>query len=240
MNTIVIGLFDNKSRAQTVTKELAGAGFNAGHIHLASSGSAFKNAIAGANMAPDETNYYIGEIKRGAAAVAAESSPEQAKQAMQIMRSHKAKSAGMHTERELAFPVIEEELHIGKRLVEHGGVSIYSRITERPVEQKVQLREERINVKHRHVDRIASEQDMGMFREVRVDITQMFEEPVIAKEPHVVEEVIVSKEVVDHPKTIRETLRRADVEVKRLPEPKRNRATAKPVKKTAAARHGRR
>src|SRR2546428_4062780 len=121
MKSIVIGLFDNKSRAQTVAKELAGAGLKARDIHLASNGSAFKDAIAGANVSLVETDYYMGEIKRGAAAVAADASPEQAKQAMQIMRSHKAKTAGMRPQQKMAFAVIEEELRVGQRTVEHGG-----------------------------------------------------------------------------------------------------------------------
>ncbi|MGH9755158.1 MAG: DUF2382 domain-containing protein [Blastocatellia bacterium] len=230
MKTIVIGLFDNGSPAQTVARELAKAGFGAGDIHLASSESEFKGAIAGAGMEPGETDYYIGEIKRGAAVVTVEASIDQAEQAVQIMRSHDARIAGLRAERELAFPVIEEELRIGKRMVEHGGVRIYGRITERPVEQEVHLREERINVKHRHADRIASEQDLGMFRDVLVEVTQMSEEPVVTKEMHVVDEVIISKEVVDHPQKIRETLRRADVEVEQLQETQ--------LKKTATAKSG--
>jgi uncharacterized protein (TIGR02271 family) len=143
----------------------------------------------------------------------------------------------MRGEREMAFPVIEEELRIGKRMVERGGVHIFSRVTERPVEQKVNLREERIKVEHRRVDRMASEQDMNMFREGReVDLTEMVEEPVVAKEPHVVEEVIISKEVVDHPETIRDTVRRTDVEVERLAEGRR--APAQPLGGTAPVAPG--
>jgi uncharacterized protein (TIGR02271 family) len=136
----------------------------------------------------------------------------------------------MRAEREMAFPVIEEELRVGKRMVERGGVRIYGRVTERPVEQQVSLREERIKVEHRRVDRPASEQDLNLAREGReIDLTEMSEEAVIAKEPHVVEEVIVSKEIVDHPETIRETVRRADVEVERVASVEGKRAPAQPV-----------
>jgi uncharacterized protein (TIGR02271 family) len=226
MKSIVIGLFDNRSRAQTVAQELIGAGFDRGDIRLASSESEFKNATTDINLSRDETEYYTGEIRRGASAVTAATSPDRAERAVRIMNTHKAKAAGragaegeleMRAEREMAFPVIEEELRIGKRMVEHGGVHIHSHVTERPVEQRVNLREERIKVEHRRVDRIASEEDMSMFREGRdLDLTEMSEEAVIAKEPHVVEEVVVSKEIVDHPETIRDTVRRTDVEVERL------------------------
>jgi uncharacterized protein (TIGR02271 family) len=165
------------------------------------------------------------------------------------MRTHKARTASpsgwegerqkMRNEREMAFPVIEEELRIGKRMVERGGVRIYNRVTERPVEQQVNLREEKVKVEHRRVDRIASEQDMNMFRETRgVELTEMIEEPVVAKEPHVVEEVIISKEVVDHPETIRDTVRRTEVEVERLGGVESKRAPAQTLGESVPARSG--
>ncbi|HZF38793.1 MAG TPA: DUF2382 domain-containing protein [Blastocatellia bacterium] len=248
MKNIVIGLFDDGSRAQTVAQELIQAGFDRGDICLASSESELRDTIADTNLSRDETEYYIGEISRGAAVVTAVAGPDRAERAVQIMRTHKARAAGlpgaegerqMRAEREMAFPVIEEELRVGKRMVERGGVRIYNRVTERPVEQQVNLREERIKVEHRRVDRMASEQDMSMFREGReVDLTEMSEEAVIAKEPHVVEEVIVSKEIVDHPETIRDTVRRTDVEVERLAGAEGKRAPAQPLEGTAPAMTG--
>jgi hypothetical protein len=42
--------------------------------------------------------------------------------------------------------VIKEDIQVGKREVETGGVRLRSRIVERPVEETVRLREERVNV----------------------------------------------------------------------------------------------
>jgi uncharacterized protein (TIGR02271 family) len=248
MKSIVIGLFDNRSRAQTVVQELIGAGFDRGDIRLASSESEFKRATAHMDLSRDETEYYTSEIRRGESAVTAATSPDRAERAVRIMNTHKAKAAGrtgaegereMRAGREMTFPVIEEELRVGKRMVEHGGVHIYSHVTERPVEQQVNLREERINVEHRRADRIASEQDINMLREGReVELTEMAEEAVIAKEPHVVEEVVVSKEIVDHRETIRDTVRRTDVEVERLAGVEGKGAQAQPRGETAQARSG--
>jgi uncharacterized protein (TIGR02271 family) len=252
MKNIVIGLFDNGSRAQSVAQELLRSGFDRGDIRLVNNESEFRNAVADTNLSSDETSYYMGEIRRGAAAVTAATSPDRIERAVRIMNSYNARTAGqrgiegerlqrglqrgiegerlMRDEREMAFPVVEEELQIGKRMVERGGVRIYNRVTERPIEQQVNLREERIKVEHRRVDRPASEQDMNMFREGRqIDLTETFEEPVIAKEAHVIEEVIISKEVVEHPETIRDTVRRTDVEVERLAGVESRRAPARPV-----------
>jgi uncharacterized protein (TIGR02271 family) len=227
MKSILIGLFDNGSRAQTVMQELIGAGIDRRDICLATNESEFRNTIADMKLSSDDTAYYTGEIGRGGVVVTAAVNPDRVERAAQIMRTHKARTAGQSSlegerqmtraEREMAFPVIEEELRIGKRMVERGGVRIYNRVTERPVEQQVNLREERVKVEHRRADRIASEQDMNLSRETRgVELTEMIEEPVVAKEPHVVEEVIISKEVVEHPETIRDTVRRTEVEVERL------------------------
>jgi uncharacterized protein (TIGR02271 family) len=249
MKSILIGLFDNESRAQTVAQELIGSGFDRGDICLATSESEFRKAIGDMNLSPDDTAYYLGEIGRGAAVVTAAANPDRVERAAQIMRTHKARTARqsglegerqkMRGEREMAFPVIEEELRIGKRMVERGGVRIYNRVTERPIEQQVNLREERVKVEHRRVDRIASEQDLNMFRETRgIELTEMIEEPVVAKEPHVVEEVIISKEVVDHPETIRDTVRRTEVEVERLGGVESRRAPAQTLGESVPARSG--
>ncbi|MGE0132946.1 MAG: DUF2382 domain-containing protein [Blastocatellales bacterium] len=230
MKSIVMGLFENKSRAQTVAQELAKAGFNRSDIHQASNESEFSRAISGTHMLDEESRFYTNEIRRGGSLISVETTPERAERVAQILRSHNARIADFRQmdEREVAIPVIEEELQIGKRMVERGGVRIYSHVTEHPVEQQVHLREERINVERRPVDRIASEQDMGVFQQGRIEVTEMAEEPVIAKQPHVVEEVIVSKELVDHTETIRDTARRADVEIERLSEIGERRAPAQP------------
>ncbi|HEY8461272.1 MAG TPA: DUF2382 domain-containing protein [Blastocatellia bacterium] len=246
MKNVVIGLFDNRARAQTVTQELIGEGFDRGDIHLASSESEFRNAVADTNLSSDETSYYIGEIRRGAAAVTVAANPDRVERAVRIMNAHKARIAGREglggerrgleseglrrEEREMTFPVVEEELRIGKRMAERGGVRIYNRVTERPVEQQVNLREERIKVEHRPVDRPASEQDLNLLREGRqVDLIETVEEPVVAKEAHVVEEVVVKKEVVEHPETIRDTVRRTEVEVERVAGGESRRAPSQPI-----------
>jgi hypothetical protein len=57
------------------------------------------------------------------------------------------------------IPVVQEELQVGKRQVEAGGVRIYTRVTEKPVEEKVRLREEHVDVERRPVDRPLSAAD---------------------------------------------------------------------------------
>lgn len=115
-----------------------------------------------------------------------------------------------------AIPVIEENLQVGKRLVETGGVRVRSRIVERPVEENLRLRQERVHVERRPVDRAVTDADLTGFKEGEIELTEHAEVPVVSKEARVVEEVTLGKEVQEHEETIRDTVRRTDVEVEQL------------------------
>lgn len=114
------------------------------------------------------------------------------------------------------IPVVEEELKVGKRAVQRGGVRVYSRVTEKPVQESVQLREEHVNVERHAVDQPATEADLAAFKEGSVELREMAEEPVVSKTARVVEEVVVSKDVTQETASINETVRRTDVEVEQL------------------------
>jgi uncharacterized protein (TIGR02271 family) len=102
------------------------------------------------------------------------------------------------------------------REVERGGVRVYSHVTEQPVEQEVHLRDERVTVERRPVDRPATERDFAAFKEGTIEVTETDEEPIVAKEARVVEEVVIDKDVREHTETIRDTVRRTEVEVEAI------------------------
>ena len=58
------------------------------------------------------------------------------------------------------IPVVEEELAVGKREVETGGVRVYSRIIETPVQEQVTLREEHASIERHPVNRPISEAEL--------------------------------------------------------------------------------
>jgi uncharacterized protein (TIGR02271 family) len=120
------------------------------------------------------------------------------------------------TGQEARIPVVEEELKVGKRAVQRGGVRVYSHITERPASESIVLREEHVNVERHPADRPLSGADIGAFKEGTIELTETAEEAVAAKEARVVEEVVVSKEATERTQTIEDTVRRTDVEVERL------------------------
>jgi len=115
-----------------------------------------------------------------------------------------------------SIDVVQEELAIGKRVVQRGGVRIHSYVEERPVEEVVRLREERINVQRVPVNRPAVAGDLP-FQERTIDVMAMGEEPIVEKRARVVEEVVVGKDVEQRDQTIKETVRRRDVQIESLP-----------------------
>jgi len=114
-----------------------------------------------------------------------------------------------------AVPVIQEELAVGKHVVQRGGVRIHSYVKEQPVEEIVRLREERVNVSRRAVDRPVSAADAS-FQDRTIEVTAQGEEAVAEKRARVVEEVVVGKEVQEREKRVSDTVRRKDVEVEQI------------------------
>jgi stress response protein YsnF len=114
------------------------------------------------------------------------------------------------------IPIVEEDASIGKREVETGGVRVRSRIVERPVEDHLRLREEHIYVERNPVNRPATERDLDTFREGEIEITETSEVPIVNKEARVVEEVRLRKEIEERDETIRDTVKKTDVEVDKL------------------------
>jgi len=114
------------------------------------------------------------------------------------------------------IPVIEEELQVGKREVQRGGVRVFQRVRETPVHESVQLREEHVRVERHAVDKPATEADLAAFKEGSIELRETAEEAVVSKTARVVEEVVVGKEVSQRTENINDTVRRTDVEVEQL------------------------
>lgn len=124
-------------------------------------------------------------------------------------------------ESELRMPVIEEQLRVGKRQVDKGGVRVTRRVQDRPVQRQVELREERVDVTRRPADRPVDPAAVGALAELNIEVVERAEVPVVIKQERVVEEVVVKKEATERSETVRDVVRRTDVEVKELPTPPR-------------------
>ncbi|MGI4755874.1 MAG: YsnF/AvaK domain-containing protein [Janthinobacterium lividum] len=117
---------------------------------------------------------------------------------------------------ETSIPIVEESLVVGKREVDRGGVRVYSHIVEQPVSADVSLRDERVVVERRPVDRVATAADFTP-GDRSFEVRATGEEAVIGKNARVVEEVLVGKDSSEHTEVVRDTVRHTEVDVEEVP-----------------------
>jgi stress response protein YsnF len=125
------------------------------------------------------------------------------------------------------IPVVKEELDVGKRATERR-YRVRTYVVEKPIEEAVTLRDERVVIEHRPVtgDRVIGEADFPKEREY--EVVERHEEPVVTKH-RTAEDVVVRKEAEEHTETVRDTLRETRVDVDKeeakpaAPGPNRNR-----------------
>ena len=150
--------------------------------------------------------------------VAARAPEEKAEKAAAIMERYEA-GAGESSQEERGETVqeVEEELSVGKRKVASGGVRVTTSVSERPVEKTVTLREEEVEVERRPADRkLKPEEAEAAFQDKTVEMLGTSEEAVARKEARVVGEVALGKRVEEHKETVKDTVRRTEVEVEKI------------------------
>lgn len=108
--------------------------------------------------------------------------------------------------------VIKEDLNVGTREIADGGIKVRSRIIERPVTEKVQLKQERVYIKRNAVDRPVTGSE-GAFTNQTIAMTQTREVPVVEKDARVVEEISLGKEVSTHEEIVEDTVRETKVDI---------------------------
>ena len=122
-----------------------------------------------------------------------------------------AKSAGGKE----VVPVVQEQVQVGKRQILTGGVRVHTCVTEKPVQSDVELREEHVTVERRPTNRPVTAGDRP-FQERSIEVTETAEQPVISKQARVVEEVVVGKTAQQKTQTVRDTVKRTDVQVEKV------------------------
>lgn len=119
----------------------------------------------------------------------------------------------------------EEELQVGEREVQ-GGVRVRTEVTERPVEEQVNLREERVKIERRPASppsddfyEIYDSSDAGFMNPIG-------KSPVDSKVSRVTEEVVIGKIAGQGDHTVRGTVRKTDFDVEPI-----NKSASQDVKK---------
>lgn len=148
------------------------------------------------------------EVGRAAAATASAAGATSTGAAATLQRNTEAVNAAG-----TAIPVVEEDLAVGKRTLQRGGIRVYSRVVEEPVEEKVRLRDEHAFVNRVAADRAATGAELAKGGEQVIEVQEFAEEPVIEKRARVVEEIEVGKNVSERVETVRDTVRHTEVDV---------------------------
>ena len=237
--TTLVCLFHTQDNAQAAMNDLRQAGIAQSGITLIGGPNAPADALEKSELAslgmPDKDYDHLKDgIRDGGLVVAVTTDAGNSDTVEDIFAKHSAKKideasktgADQYADAALplaietmqgqtAIPVVAEELVVGKRTVDQGGVRVFRRVVEIPVEQSVNLREEHVTMERRPVDRAVSDSDLA-FGDRTIQLTETAEEAVISKNARVVEEVLVGKQSSEHVETIHDTVRKTEVEVEQV------------------------
>jgi uncharacterized protein (TIGR02271 family) len=112
---------------------------------------------------------------------------------------------------EQVIPLLEETLVIGKRVVNRGTTRVRCFVVKSAVEQQVALYDEKVVVERRRPVTDAATGET--FTELSVEVIETSEVPIVTKGVHVREEIVVRKQRSKREATVRETVRRDEIEI---------------------------
>lgn len=224
----IIGTYGTHEKAEAIASELQREGFSAGQIDLIDEETGARDMngqliekLRSWGLPEDDASSYADSVHRGEALVALDVEEDEVTKAVRVMRADQgigqttARTGEEHEELEGSYPVVEEEVHVGKERIRTGGVRVVPRVEERPVEEDVRLREERVHVEREPTNRPVTAADMDKLGKGGIELSETEERAVVDKSARVVEEVRVGKDVEEHTEHVSDTARRQDVDVER-------------------------
>jgi uncharacterized protein (TIGR02271 family) len=241
----IVTLFDTAEHAQAAKTNLQHAGYAVEDISIVSGQELPKTTSAlrepglwhrlfGGDIEEHEATVYAKAVESGGVVLALRAREEEIPRAMGILGViSKATAAAIAAPAAVAAavparPVVsdlgknevirlaEEHLEVGKRLVEQGTTRIRRFVTEKPVEAQVTLHEEHAEVVRRAVSDPNYVKDID-WADTTVEVRETAEEAVVSKSARIAEEVVVGKTGSDRVETVRDTVRRQQVEVEKIP-----------------------
>jgi stress response protein YsnF len=227
MTTSIIGLFESGAIAKKVLGELAKAGCKNDAMEILQDVPAdeISGRLLEIGYEKDKAQRYADALQKGGALVIAETDDDKADDALDMMRRLDALSPDALLERlgteegeekveeTESAQVIEEELEIGKAQTT-GGKRLKTSVSEQEVQEKVTLLEESVEAKRNPVDRVLKPEEADKaFQERTIELTETREKPIVSKQAHVVEEVVLTKRSGEREVTVSGTVRRQDVTV---------------------------
>lgn len=219
MSASVIGTVESPKVAQKVIEELLEAGFKDQDVEiLQGDEDELVAEMVERGFGEDDARGYAEAVGRGKTVVAARADGAQADKAAAIIeRYESAHEEGAEGGEETSVAEVEEKLAVGKSKMARGGVRVTTNVSERPVEETVSLREEQVEVERRPAGRkLKPEEAEAAFQEKTVEMLGTSEELEVSKEARVVGEVSLGKRVEEREETVRDKVRRTEVEVEKI------------------------
>jgi uncharacterized protein (TIGR02271 family) len=220
--TIISTIPDTRSARQLVNELIRAGGLQDRDVEiLAGEEDQLVAEIVERGFDEDDARGYAQAAREGRVLVAARAPKPKVDQAVSIMERYESGYAQAGERAEAAagetLQEVEEQLAIRKGQAVTGGVRVTTQVRERPVEQTVTLREEQVEVERRAADRrLTPEQAEAAFQDKAVEMLETGEEVEISKQARVVGEVTVGKRVEERQETVKDTVRRTEVEVEEI------------------------
>ena len=199
-STTLVCLFHQQDHAQAAMSDLRQAGIAESSISVvggpnAAADALEKSTLASLGMPDKDYNHLRDGVRDGGVVVAVGNVTDQSDAVEDIFERHSASkideaqsskravpeaasslaaavpSAAVPVEGQTAIPIVEEELVVGKRAIDQGGVRVYRRVVETPAEESVKLREEHVVMDRRPVDRAVSNTD-DAFQDRTIELTE--------------------------------------------------------------------
>ena len=218
MTSTVIGTIGDAKSAQKLVNELVKAGFKQQDVELLEgSEQEILAKVVERGFAEDDARAYAKAARGGKTLVAARAPEDKVDAAVDLIERYESAAAEGGQERGETVQEVEEELAVGKRKVATGGVRATTRVSERPVEESVSLREERVEAERKPASRkLSAEEAEAAFEEKTVEMTATSEQAEVGKQTRVVGEVAVGKQVEEREETVKDMVRRSEVEVEEV------------------------
>ena len=213
--TTVIGVLDDQDAAERAMGTLREAGFRDLEV-LEGGEREIAAEVQGRDFGEEQARAFAKAAAGGKVLLAVSTSEEKADRALELLRRKPAPAPAPAGGGE-TVQVVEEELEVGKRKVATGGVRVTSSVSEVPVEETVTLREEKAEAERKNVDRkLSPEEAEAAFKGGTVEATSTREEAEVTKQARVVGEVSIGRQTKEREETVRDTVRRTEVDVEQI------------------------
>jgi len=239
----VVTLFDTKAHADAAVANLVNAGFSASDISVVGSAGLPSDLstndprlwrrLFGRDFSDADAGTFANTIADGGVVLTVRTDDVSVPRALAILNQHDLvvgnREALVPVEAELipvapvredlgkegVLKLLQENIAVGKRLVEAGGERIRRYTVTKPVSAEVTLHDEHAEVFHRAVED-ANFLDTD-WDDAVLEVRESTEEPVVSKAARVYDEVGLTSVGTDRVETVTDSVREQKVAIERLP-----------------------